>query len=114
MMRPVPIVRIRGRLTGDGARITLLTVKAPRGARITVRCRGRSCPTRRWAQATTLTRLTRFHGTLRAGTRLVITVTKRGRIGKHTTIVIRRGAPPKRADRCLYPGSRKAVRCPAT
>ena len=47
-----------------------------------------------------------------AGTRLVIGVTKPGRIGKRTTIVIRRGKAPRRIDRCLMPRARKAVRCP--
>ena len=36
-------------LTRTGARITLLTVRAPKGARITLRCRGTSCPAKRWA-----------------------------------------------------------------
>src|SRR5215217_6873387 len=45
-----------------------------------------------------------------AGARLVISVTKPGRIGKHTTIVIRRGAAPMRRDRCLMPGARTPTR----
>jgi hypothetical protein len=114
MMRPHPVVRIRGRLTSAGARVTLLTVSAPSGARIVVVCNGRGCPVRRWARTTTLTRIVRFQRVLEAGTRLVITVTKAGRIGKHTTIVIRRGRVPKRLDRCLMPGSVRPVRCPAT
>ena len=113
MMRPAPVVRIRGRLSRSGARITLLTVQAPHGAAITVRCRGRDCPARRWAHATVLTRIARFQDDLRAGTRLTISITKPGRIGKHTTISIRRGKAPLRRDRCLMPGSRKPVRCPA-
>jgi hypothetical protein len=113
MMSPAPIVRIRGRLTRSGARITLLTVRAPRGASITLRCLGRGCPAQRWARTAALTRIKRFEGTLRAGTKLVITVTKPGRIGKRTTIVIRRGKAPRRADRCLAPGARKAVACSA-
>src|SRR5215208_3329360 len=105
MMRPHPVVRIRGRLSRIGARITLLTVLAPRGARIAIRCRGRDCPARRWARTTALTRIARFERNLRAGTRLVITVTKPGRIGKHTTILIRSGHAPWRRDRCLEPGA---------
>ena len=112
MMSPAPLVRIRGRLTRSGARITLLTVRAPRGARITLRCAGRGCPAERWARTASLTRVARFEGVLRAGTRLAISVTKPGRIGKHTTIVIRRGKAPRRVDRCLVPGARKPVRCP--
>ena len=113
MMRPLPVVRIRGRLSRIGARITLLTVLAPRGARIAIRCRGRGCPARRWARTTALTRIARFQRDLRAGTRLVITVTKRRRIGKHTMIVIRAGKAPTRRDRCLMPGSTRPVACPA-
>ena len=113
MMRPLPVVRIRGMLTRRGARITLLTVRAPRGARIQVRCLGRGCPARRWARTTAVTRIARFERDLRAGTRLVISVTKARRIGKHTTITIRRGQAPLRRDRCLMPGSRRPVRCPA-
>ncbi len=110
-MRPAPVVRIRGRLTRSGARITLLTVRAPRGARITLRCIGRGCPSRRWARSATLTRVARFQRALPAGTKLVITVTKPGRIGKHTTIVIRNRKAPRRRDRCLLPGARRPIAC---
>jgi hypothetical protein len=111
MMDPAPVVRIRGRLTRSGARITLLTVRAPRGARIAVRCFGRRCPVRRWARTSALTRVRRFQAAFPAGTRLVISVTKPRRIGKHTLIVIRRGKPPTRLDRCLMPDTRKPVAC---
>jgi hypothetical protein len=112
-MRPFPVVRVRGRTTPRGANITLLTVTAPRGARIAIRCRGRDCPARRWARATAVTRIARFQRHLRAGTRLIVTVTKSGRIGKHTVLTIRRGAAPLRRDRCLLPGTNRPVRCPA-
>jgi len=116
LMRPVPMVRIRGRLSRTGARVTLLTVSAPRGARISVACRGRSCPARRWARTAALrtTPLRRYQRDLRAGTELTITVTKRERIGKHTRFVIRRGKAPDRRDRCLYPGSDRPRTCPAS
>jgi hypothetical protein len=113
MMSPAPLVRVRGHLTRAGARITLLTVRAPRGARITVRCKGRGCPARRWARTASLTRIARFQAALPGATRLIISVTKAGRIGKHTVIVIRRGKAPRRLDRCLMPGARKPVACPA-
>jgi len=44
LMQPFPIVRIAGSDTSSGVRLSLLTVQAPVGARITVRCRGRGCP----------------------------------------------------------------------
>jgi hypothetical protein len=113
MMRPAPVVRIRGRTTVGGARITLLSVKAPRGARISLTCRGSSCPVKRWAKATAITRLLRFERVLAAGTKLTIRVTKPGRIGKYTEIVIRSIKAPWRRDRCLVPGSSRPRRCPA-
>ncbi len=113
LLDPFPIVRIRGWLTRTGARVTLLTVRAPRGARIAARCQGRSCPVRRLARTASLIRLRALQRHLRAGTRLDITVRKAGYIGKWTTIVIRAGRPPRRADRCVLPGARRPTPCPA-
>jgi hypothetical protein len=112
LLHPFPTIRIRGRLTKTGARVTLLTVRGPRGVRIAARCRGGSCPARRLAVAASVTRLQRFERRLRAGTRLEIKVTKPGYIGKWSIITIRRGRPPARLDRCVYPGGRRPVRCP--
>ena len=114
LLDPFPIVRIRGALTRAGARVTLLTVRGPRAVQIQVRCRGRSCPRRRLAVTAAVTRLRSFEGELRAGTRLVVKVVRPGWIGKWTVITIRRGAPPHRKDRCIYPGGRRPVRCPAS
>lgn len=114
MMRPTPIVRVRGWLTPGGAVITRFSVRAPRGARITARCYGRGCPrkvVRRKARHRT-TRLKRFEGRIRAGTRFVISVRKGRAIGKHTVIRLRSGKAPARRDRCLAPGSRKPIACP--
>jgi hypothetical protein len=107
------VIRIRGWLTGSGARITLLTVRAPKGARISVSCSGPTCPRRASAQSAKITRLNAFEGRLRAGTRLVIRVTRPGFIGKHTSIAVRRGKAPTRRDRCLYPGKKGPAACPA-
>src|SRR5439155_23466388 len=107
-MRPAPVVRIRGRLTANGARVTLLTVRAPKGVRVTIRCQGRSCPRARWSRvigARGMMRVRAFERTLAAGTRLVISVTRAGYIGKRTVIVIRRGLAPRRADGCLAANS---------
>src|SRR5215211_2296734 len=112
LLRPFPIVRIKGQLTSTGARVTLLTVRAPRGARIGVRCRGSSCPARRLARTATLTRFRALESDLAAGTRIDVTVTSPQRIGKWTTIRIRLGAPPRRWDRCVLPGGRSPVTCP--
>ena len=113
LLDPFPLVRIKGRLTLTGARVTLLAVRAPRGGRIAVACRGRDCPLRRFSEASGVRRLRRFERSLRAGTRLQITVTKPGYVGKVTVIVIRRHAAPWRSDRCLEPGATRTVRCAA-
>jgi hypothetical protein len=113
MMSPAPTVRISGRLTRRGAMIERLSVRAPRGVTIKVRCRGEGCPRRSLARSTAVTRLRAFERHLRAGIRLEIRVTLDGFIGKHTVIGIRRGKPPWRRDRCLFPGSEAPARCPA-
>jgi hypothetical protein len=115
LLDPFPVVRIRGFLTPAGARITLFTVRVPRNVLLEVRCHGASCPARRVtdrSSARSVIRLRRFERRLRAGTRLSIKVTRRGRIGKWTMIVIRRGAAPKRSDRCAYPDLGRPAPCP--
>jgi hypothetical protein len=112
VMEPFPVVRISGRLTGSGADVTRLSVRASRGASISVRCRGGSCPARSFARAARVKRLAAFERHLRAGTKLDVVVRQPGRIGKWTTITIRRGAPPKRVDLCSYPGRGRPAACP--
>jgi hypothetical protein len=109
LMRPEPVVRVRGWLTLRGARITLLTVRAPRAARIAVSCSGIGCP--RVAKSAKRTRLRKYEGMYRAGARIVIRVTRPGFIGKHTLIRIRHRKAPVRFDRCLYPGSGAPKAC---
>jgi hypothetical protein len=112
MIRPYPTIRISGSLTKTGANVALLTVKAPKGVRITLSCTGRSCPLREVAQATALWHIPQFERELRAGTKLTITVTKSGYITKVTTITIRRGKGPARTDRCQLPGETRLIACP--
>jgi hypothetical protein len=113
LLTPFPVVRIKGVLTPQGARVTLFTVRAPRGARVTVVCRGGGCPVRRWGPARGSARLRPFERPLRSGTTLTVTVTRASFVGKLTVIVIRRGAPPRRVDRCLVPGASRPLRCSA-
>jgi hypothetical protein len=112
MIRPYPTVRVAGTLTASGANLSLLTVRAPKGARITLTCSGRACPRRQVAQATALWHIPQFERELRAGTRLTITVTKPGHISKVTTIAIRRDKAPARSDRCRFPGTTRLRACP--
>jgi hypothetical protein len=114
-LKPFPIIRLAGVLTERGARIRVLTVRAPVCSRVTVRCRGGGCPFRR---------VTRFKGRellhvnrienrrLRAGATLEVLVSKRDRIGKYSRFRIRRGRAPLRVNACLRFGATRGSTCP--
>jgi hypothetical protein len=117
VIRPFPVVRMRGVITSSGAKVTVLSVRAPRTATITLRCKGTGCPASRWSRSHTerksrLTRVDRFERRLRAGVTITIAVTRRGYVGKRTVFVIRRGQAPSRTDRCLSAKGR-ITKCPA-
>ena len=48
-----------------------------------------------------------------SGTKLTVSVTRAGYIGKRTTFTIRRGKAPLRKDTCLSSTSGKTQKCPA-
>jgi len=112
LMRPFPVVRFAGRLTARGARLTLLTVRAPKGAVIRAACRGDGCPRSRILRTARVERLKRLQTSYRAGARIVLRVTKRGRIGKYVRITIRKDKRPSRRDACVWPGVRRPRACP--
>ena len=116
MIKPFPMIRISGRLTRTGADIQVLTVKAPKGVRVTLACSGRGCPLREVSQTTSRRKsalhIPQFERELRAGVRLTITVAKRGSISKVTRVTIRRGKAPARSDQCQLPGAKTFTRCP--
>lgn len=104
---------IKGRLVDAGASFTSVAVRASRGARVAVRCRGKGCPYGRASRKLRVKRI-RLHSlerSLPAGVVLELRVTKRGLIGRYTRVRIRRGRVPRRIDRCLKPGARKPSRC---
>ena len=112
LLSPFPVVRIRGSVTATGARIVLLTVRAPRGARIEARCRGRSCPTRRVVlRSRRLTRVRVLERHFRSGTVIEVLVTRRGRVGKYTRFRVRSGRAPARTDGCATFAPSGRTRC---
>jgi hypothetical protein len=120
-MLPFPVVRIAGSENALGVKISLLTVQAPGGAEIAIRCRGRGCPNTgsrvvasRSAAGTTLVEFRRFERSLRAGAVLEIRISKGGEIGKYTRFTIRRGKPPARVDTCLSPTGIVPMVCPSS
>jgi hypothetical protein len=113
LMTPFPVVRYRGSLAAGGVRLDLFRISAPRGASITVVCAGQGCPARSSARRPKSGRVRALERFLPAGIRITVRVSRPGRIGKHVRIAVRRGKPPARRDRCLLPGSTRAVKCPA-
>jgi len=126
LMEPFPIVRIAGRETANGVKLTLVTVSAPVSARVTVRIHGtgvRSTSQSRTATvgkkagsgapSTVLLSFPRFARSLAAGAVLEVRVTKAGQIGKLTRFIPRRGRLPRRTDLCLSTGE-KPMACPTS
>jgi hypothetical protein len=112
LLRPFPIVRIRGYFKRGGVRVTLLSVNAPSSAQVAARCVGSGCPVRSVRVASAPARLRAFERFLPAGTVLQVRVTSAGRIGKYASFVIRAHSAPLRHDLCLMPGKSKPAACP--
>ncbi len=116
LMSPFPIVRIRGRALGPKITVNLLSIRAPSGARVVVRCAGRGCPRRRaTARAVSARRPVRLRSLERVyspGAVLRVYVTLPGRIGKFVRFRIRNGAAPARSDGCLSTRGTRTVKCP--
>jgi PKD domain len=119
VLLPFPVVRVVGNVLRSGLKMRLLSVEAPPGASISVECRGRGCPLSSERQAATSTgveavtlRFHRFERLLRAGVVLEVRVSKPGRVGEYTRLVIRHYRPPLRLDECLDPAGITPMRCP--
>jgi hypothetical protein len=101
-----PIVRVVGVPTEGGALLSLLTVNAPKGAHVGIRCRGDGCPYKRKRTISKGRRIVfrAMAGSFDAGAVIQIRVTRPETIGRYTRIKIRAGRRPARVDRCLMPG----------
>jgi hypothetical protein len=124
-MSPFPVVRISGKVGRRGARIKRLTVNAPYGATITIRCRGHGCPFHlsrrtvarvgRTTSPTKTVRIRKLEGRLlRTHATIKVLVSKTSAIGKYTRFKIRKDKPPLRTDLCLAPGASAPTACPGT
>ena len=118
LIGPFPIVRIVGTPRRGGSRIKRLYVRSPKGAVVTVSCKGKrkSCPKPSSSKARSkgrVLRFKRFERFMRIGTRVGVRVAYPGRIGKYTSFVMRSKARPARRDMCLRPGRNSPVGCPS-
>ena len=110
-----PLVRVVSRPTATGAHLDLLTVSAPRGAKIGVRCHGGGCPYKHKSTTSKgkTVSLRKLRRNFTAGAVIEIRVTKADTIGKYTRIRIHAARRPARVDRCLRPGKpNKPIGCP--
>jgi hypothetical protein len=99
-------VTLRATGTADGIRLVSLRVDATRRSRIEVRCPGCGRQVRR-ARTVGFPRLR--GRAFRAGSRIVVRVTKRRAFGAYTSYRILRGNF-KKTERCMNPGSRRPRR----
>ncbi len=113
-LTPFPVLVIVGRLRGSRTQITEFTIRAPRRALVSVRCKGKRCPfrlVRGQVGKRKRLRFRRAQRTFRAGQRLEIRVTGRNRIGKFTRVTFRRARAPRRSDQCLIPPTKGPRPC---
>ncbi len=116
LMSPFPVVRLVAELSRRGARVKLLRVSGvPRGARVTVRCRGARCRLRRSSTliSSGRSRFRSFERHFSVGESLQIRITQPGKIGKYTSFKIRRSQAPLRRDLCVASSSAKPTTCPS-
>jgi PKD repeat protein len=119
---PGVLIEFKGRLAGKFTELTRLLVRSPKGSKVVVRCAAPrasaaklGCPKRLASKSKGRKKL-RFKKLERKfapGARLIVSVTKKGFIGKYTTVRMRRGKPPLRQDLCLWPGAKKGKACPS-
>jgi PKD repeat protein len=114
MLSPFPIVRLVGSVTEAGTEIHLLSVRAPKGAQVLVRCLGRGCPVKHVKKVVGRRPVT--FGALKrlmpAGVVLEVLVQRGDSIGKYTRFRLRWNRRSQRADGCLWPGTTRMAPCP--
>ena len=98
--------------------LKLVVHNAPKGAKVTFRCRGSSCPSRKTKRRTSRGLLKPivlhrpFRGReLRPGTRLIVAITASQTVGRTYTYTVKRGAPPETKIVCRAPGAKRGRSC---
>jgi large repetitive protein len=115
LLLPDVVIDINGSFTGRFTRVKVLRVQAPAGTKVLVICKGKGCPKTKRVSKRGKGRMLRFKAferRFRAGTKLIVRITKPGFIGRQSTWTMRSGKGPKRVNRCLAPGANRATKCP--
>jgi hypothetical protein len=116
LMKPFPTVRTAGNFNRKRTQFTRVRVSGPAGAKVEGRCTriARRCHTDVTIPARKTVRLKRLQRKFKPKTVIRIRVVAPGVYGKYVVMKIRKGKPPTRRDRCIKPGTRKAVACPSS
>ncbi len=121
LLTPFPIIRIVGRTTPRGAKVSRLTVRAAVGSYVVSRCVGasRRCPYKRRVARIPGRRgrvrtihVRGFERSFRAGVLLRVYVVGAGHTGKFTSFKIHSRRPPRRNDGCVAGVALRPVPCP--
>jgi large repetitive protein len=111
------VIELQGQLRGKFTRVRRLLVRAPTGSKISIRCRGsKRCPkvqTKLSKGSKKKLRFKKLERRFPPKTKLTVSVTKQGFIGKQTRWTTRRRRAPLRQDLCLNPGAKAATACPS-
>lgn len=104
LLSPFPVVRLAGTvLPGGRTEIERLIIRAPDDSRVTVHCKGQSCPfkARERAVQRARIRVRELERALGPRTVIKIYVTAPDQIGKFAQFKLREGKAPKRVDACV-------------
>jgi len=114
-IKPKPVITISGKYTATGATFSKFTVKVPKGATTTLACSKGTCPAKKQTiKGGHTSHLAKFEKrALKAGTRIQLTIARKGYVSEVTIITVRKKLKPTRSDSCILPGKKTRQRCPA-
>ena len=78
-----------------------------------ITCSGHCVIKRTTVKAGHTSHVKRFERTIKVGTKLTVTVSRKGYVSNVTVITIRAKRSPLRADSCLVPGRKSTQKCPS-
>jgi hypothetical protein len=114
-IKPKPVITLTGRFTSTGTIFSKFTIKVPKGATTTLACSKGTCPNKKLTiKGGHTSHVTKFEKrTLKAGTRIQLTIARKGYVSEVSIITIRKKLKPTRSDSCILPGKKTRQKCPA-
>jgi PKD repeat protein len=107
-------ISIKGRLSRKDTVVTRLRVRAPKSSKVKARCIGDGCPkTKTTRSKGKRLRFRSFERRFEPGVKIVVTVSRKGFLGRQTRFKMKKRSAPRRRDLCIAPGAKRAKRCPS-